>query len=324
MLKGDPDYGLRLGRLILRIFTRQKSRSQEYASLSQYDDPDSPTYDSLELQERHPSAPKKKPKRRRTLPFHRIFTRNVVIVLLSRGLLAMHVGTFQNLWYIFLSTSRAHNRGTDDRVDMFHFTGGLGLPPATLGLAMSILGGVGIAIQLFLYPTLSHKFGTVSCFRFSLLLFPIVYFIAPFLAILPSTTKPPLPAAGVVVWTGILTFLGLHVAARMFAMPSATILVNNCCPHPSVLSTVHGVSQSVASGMRMLGPILGGWGFGLGLKAGIVGAAFWVLMGFSSLGALFGMLAQEGSGHDIVLEGDEDLLEEVEKPKVVRKERRGS
>jgi hypothetical protein len=207
---------------------------------------------------------------------------------------------------------------------MFHFTGGLGLPPATLGLAMSILGGVGIAIQLFLYPTLSHKFGTVSCFRFSLLLFPIVYFIAPFLAILPSTTKPPLPAAGVVVWTGILTFLGLHVAARMFAMPSATILVNNCCPHPSVLSTVHGVSQSVASGMRMLGPLLGGWGFGLGLKAGVVGAAFWALMGFSSLGALFGMLAQEGSGHEIVLEGDEDLIEGGEKAKAVKKERRGS
>jgi hypothetical protein len=320
MLKGDPDWGLKIGGLIKRFVLRQK-RSQDYTALPFDDDPDSPTF---EMEERGPPPKKKKPQRRRTLPFRRIFTRNVVIVLLSRGLLAMHVGTFQNLWYIFLSTSRSHNRGTDDKTDLFHFTGGLGLPPAKIGLAMSILGGIGIAIQIFLYPPLSLKWGTVSCFRFSLILFPLVYFIAPFLAILPSTTLPPLPASGAIVWAGILSFLGIHVFARMFAMPSATILVNNCCPHPSVLSTVHGVSQSVASGMRMMGPIMGGWGFGLGLKAGIVGAAFWVLMCLSSLGALFGMLAEEGSGHEIVLEGDEDLTQQAEKSGVERKERRNS
>lgn len=55
----------------------------------------------------------------------------------------------------------------------------------------------------------------------------------------------------------------------------------------------------------MLGPILGGWGFGLGLEKGVVGAAFWVLMGLSALGTLVGLCAREGSGHEIVLEGDE-------------------
>jgi MFS family permease len=269
------------------------------------DDPDSPGYQSLSMQER--SAPKKKkPKRRRTLPFHRIFTRNVCITLLSRGLLAMHIGTFSNLWYVFLSTPRSHNRRTGDQVDLFHFTGGLALPPAKIGLALSILAGVGITIQLFLYPRISHRFGTVNCFRFSLVIFPLVYFIVPFLAILPSSTPVPLPASGIVIWAGILSFLGLHVFARMFAMPSATILVNNCCPHPSVLSTIHGVAQSVASGMRMAGPMLGGWGFGVGLNAGIVGAAFWVLMCVASSGVLVGMLVQEGTGHEIVLEGDEE------------------
>ena len=47
--------------------------------------------------------------------------------------------------------------------------------------------------------------------------------------------------------------------------------------------------------------------FGLGLNAGIVGMAFWVLMCVSSFGALFGMLAQEGNGHEIVLEGDKEF-----------------
>jgi len=52
--------------------------------------------------------------------------------------------------------------------------------------------------------------------------------------------------------------------------------------------------------------MLGGWGFGVGLNAGIVGAAFWVLMCVASSGVLVGMLVQEGTGHEIVLEGDEE------------------
>lgn len=217
----------------------------------------------------------------------------------------MHIGAFANLWYVFLSTPRAAPHPSDSGNDLFHFTGGLALPPAQIGMAMSILGGLGIVIQLFVYPGLSHALGTVSTFRASLLIFPIVYFITPFLALVPSDAAYPLPASGPWIWLGVLSFLGLHVLARTFAMPSATILVNNCCPHPSVLSTIHGVAQSVSSGMRMLGPILGGLGFGVGLENGVVGAAFWALMGVASLGTLVGLCAREGSGHEVFMEGDE-------------------
>lgn len=311
MLRDSPDWGIRFGRFIKRVFVR-KGLSDEYAPIPLDNDPNSPTFYSLGIGGRGPPPKKKKPQRRRTLPFRRIFTRNVVITLLTRGLLAMHIGTFQNLWYVFLSTPRGHNRLSTEKVDLFHFTGGLALPPNQIGLIMSMLGGIGIFLQIFTYPWSQHKFGTVNCFRASIMLFPIVYFVVPFLAILPSTTKPPLPSAGVVVWTGILCFLGLHVLGRTWAMPSATILVNNCCPHPSVLSTVHGAAQSVASGMRMLGPIAGGALFGMGLEKDIVGLAFWVLMSMSSFGALFGMLAREGTGHEIVLDDDE-IAEEQRK-----------
>lgn len=137
------------------------------------------------------------------------------------------------------------------------------------------------------------------------MLFPLAYLLVPFLAILPSSSKPPEPAAGVIIWMGMVFFLFIHVLARTFAMPSAAILVNNCCPHPSVLSTIHGIAQSVTSGFYMTGPILGGWGFGLGLKAGVIGAPFWVLMLFSLAGGLFGWLVKDGDGHEIVLEGEE-------------------
>ena len=267
MLRDNPDWGIRLGRLIKRFIIRRSS-SKDYAPLPLDDDLPGEAFHAMEMAERSPPIKKKKPKRRRTLPFWRIFTRNVIVCLLSRGLMAMHIGTFQNLWYIFLSTPRSHNRQTNDRLDAFHFTGGLALPPSQIGLIMSILGAIGIALQIIVYPWAQYKFGTVNCFRASIMVFPLVYFLAPFLAILPSTTRPPLPAAGIVVWVGILAFLGLHVLSRTFSMPSAIILVNNCCPHPTVLSTVHGVAQSWALleeggclGLASM-PELSGWRFG--------------------------------------------------------------
>jgi len=215
----------------------------------------------------------------------------------------MHIGTFSNLWYVFLSAERVSNT---HRRSFLHFTGGLALPPPKIGLILSILGTIGITLQLGLYPRLSFKYGTVVTYRASLMLFPVAYFLVPFLVILPSGTRPPHPATGVILWTGVVSFLFIHVLARTFAMPSSAILVNNCCPHPSVLSTIHGVAQSVTAGFRMLGPILGGWGFGLGLKVGVVGVAFWVLMLFSFAGGLFGWLVKDGDGHEIILEGEEE------------------
>jgi MFS family permease len=238
------------------------------------------------------------------LPFRRIFTRNVIITLFSRGVLAMHIGTFGNLWYIYLSTPRA--KDSNASAHGIHFTGGMGLPPNRIGIVLSLIGGIGIFMQLILYPAMSQKFGTTLCYRFSLLLFPVAYFLAPFLVLLPSTTLPPRPASGFLVWGGILFVLFFHVLGRTFAMPSATILVNNCCPHPSVLSSIHGVAQSVSSGMRMLGPVFGGWGFALALQIQVIGFPFWVIMLLSALACVLSLAVREGDGHEIKMEGEEE------------------
>ena len=121
---------------------------------------------------------------------------------------------------------------------------------------------------------------------------------------------------------GILGVLFIHVLARTFAMPSATILVNNCCPHPSVLSSIHGIAQSVSSGMRMLGPIFGGWGFALALQIRTVVLPFWVIMVFSALAVVLSLAIWEGDGHEIKLDGEEEEQEEEpmkdEKPSVMK------
>ncbi|KUI60569.1 hypothetical protein VP1G_07794 [Cytospora mali] len=195
------------------------------------------------------------------LPFRRIFTRNVSLTLMAHSFLSFHVGTFQSLWFVFLSTP-VYNPSAPSAPAQhlpFVFTGGMGLPPAKVGLAMSILGVLGITLQLFVYPALSARLGTVRCLRAFLLFFPVAYLLVPYLSLVPSTSAPPAPKSGPAAWVAIAGVLLCQVVARTFALPNMTILVNNCSPHPSVLGTLHGMAQSFASAARTVGPVLCGF-----------------------------------------------------------------
>ena len=248
------------------------------------------------------------------LLFRRIFTRNVVFTLFANFTLAFHVGTFNSLWFVFLSTPVYDPAKPAEAPDAlprklpFIFTGGLGLQPREVGMAMAILGVLGIGLQLGIYPWLSTRLGTVRSWRLFLLYFPVAYLLVPFLSLVPSTEESPPPSAksGVAVWAAIAGVLAFQVIGRTFALPAQTILVNNCTPHPSVLGTVHGIGQSVSSFARALGPMLCGFLYGLGLAKGVVGAVWWGLSGVAIGGVLTSFLVKEGNGHEIWLEGDVD------------------
>jgi hypothetical protein len=236
----------------------------------------------------------------------------------------MHVGTFNNVWFLFLSTPRfdPQNPSPPGQIQSlpFHFNGGLAMPPVRIGLALSILGVIGIFTQLFLYPRISARLGTERSYRTFLSLFPIAYCLAPYLSLLPSSTPPPQEASGVFVWIGIICVLAVQVMARTFALPAMTILVNNSCPHPSVLGTLHGIAQSISSGMRTIGPAVSGWLYGQGLEWGVVGTAFWGLACVACVGRIAGIFVREGSGHEILLEGEEEEFDDaVHDPKGLRK-----
>ena len=239
------------------------------------------------------------------LPFHQIFTKNVIFTLITVAFFDFHLGSFTNLWSLFLSTPRSTSPAEDVSLP-FTFTGGLGMPAATVGLATSILGMLGMALQLFLYPAVHGALGTLRSFRYSLFLFPIAYLLAPSLAVLPSSTAAPAPAAGALVWAGITLILLLQVTGRTFALPATIILLNNCSPHPSVLGTVHGMGQSVSAAMRTVGPVLAGWWYGTGLEKGVVGLSWWITAGLAGAGCVTTMWVYEGSGHEIYLAGERD------------------
>jgi len=180
------------------------------------------------------------------------------------------------------------------------------MPPQSVGFATSILGIIGMALQFTVYPTINARLGTTKSYQYFLTLFPLAYGFAPYLSLAPSSSPPPAQATGVWVWISIIVVLFLQVTARTFTLPTSIILLNNCSPHPSVLGTIHGIGQSVSSAFRTIGPIFSGSWYGYGLDIGVVGFAWWLIALVSIFGCIASIFVYEGSGHEIILPGEEE------------------
>ncbi|RAR12586.1 MFS general substrate transporter [Stemphylium lycopersici] len=307
LCKHRTDLGLRAGRWIRRKILRQNLVPEGGYKAVPVDD--------LELQQTPTSAHPRdtteydRPRRllRQQLPFRRIWTWNLIATLCAHGILAMHVGTFNGLWTLQLSTPRfdpSHPYPPEFKPHGLFFTGGLAMPPARIGISLAIIGVIGLPLQLFVYPKLSHRLGIAKCYRVFLALFPLMYTIAPFLTLVPSWTAPPNGVTGPWIWIAMTCALSIQVLARTFALPCTAILINNASPHPSVLGTVHGIGQSVSSFMRTLGPILFSWLFGKGLDIGMVGLSWWCVAAVAVGGWVLAQGVREGDGHEILLEGE--------------------
>lgn len=309
--KGQGDMGLRLATKIKGLLFRKSATQNMYLKLQTWDSQGRFGQDE-ENDEELPIAALQQPKEtKRTLPFRRVWTRNVIFTLITEAFFDFQLGAFTNLWTLFLSTPRASVEEAAHRSLPWLFTGGLGMPAATVGVATALLGILGIILQIFLYPPVHARLGTLRGFRWFMPLFPVAYFLAPYLAVLPSTSETPEAASGPIVWIYMVVVQFLSVMARTITLPASIILLNNCSPHPSVLGLVHGLGQSVSAGFRTVGPIVGGWWYGTSLEKGMVGASWWAVAFVSALGCAAAMLIYEGSGHEIFLEGEEDekLLE---------------
>ncbi|EFX03310.1 major facilitator superfamily transporter [Grosmannia clavigera kw1407] len=313
-LRGKPDYGFALRRKIVSLFRRAPTGDISYVQLATEDD----AGESAALLPAASTA--NRPRRARytqRLSFRRMLTKNVTLTLLAQCIFGFHLGAFNSLWFIFLSTpvyDPAKRPGPvggrfylQPRAPFF-FSGGIGLPPAQVGLAMAILGSFGILMQLFLYPTVSGRLGTLRSWRLFLCLFPLTYFLVPYLSLVPGASPSPHAKDGPTIWLAIAAVLLLHVVARTFALPAQTILINNCTPHPSVLGTLHGLAQSTSSLTKTLGPVLCGYLYGFGLNHGIVGAVFWGLSLVAVWGFTASLAVYEGNGHEIWLEGDAEEM----------------
>ncbi|KAJ5466074.1 hypothetical protein N7530_009861 [Penicillium desertorum] len=291
--KGKPGLGAFAKKIFARgVKTVVPPSSSLYTRIPLRDyDEDGPLLDqdrseSYELEEKA-----HKPVRlQRVLPFRKIWTKNVLCTLGAQAFFDFQMGAFNNLWLLFLSTPRydANDPASPAQSLPFAFTGGLGMLPQSVGFATAILGVIATSISS--PSSRSHTS------------------LPPYISLAPSTIPPPGQANGPWVWFWIIIVLFFQVTARTFTLPTSIILLNNCSPHPSVLGTIHGIGQSVSSAFRTIGPIFSGAWYGYGLDIGMVGFAWWLIALVSVFGCLAAIFVYEGSGHEILLPGEEEEI----------------
>jgi hypothetical protein len=286
----EGSFAKRIWKKLLK--SRDSSNNHEYAAIEPEDDEA-----TIMLTPPLQTPPKRKAK----LPFRRIWTRNVLCTMLAHFIIAGHLGTFTNLWAIFLSTPIGKPERQHPPV---HFTGGLGMQPRDVGFAMSVLGAISVILQLVIYPMLNDRFGTLRIWQGALFVFPIVYTLAPFPSLVASENTKGDESA--LVWIAMLFVLLLFVIGRTGVTPATTLLINDCTPHPSVRGTIHTAGTVIGNLSRSLFPIIAFAIFGKGLDIGVVGLGFWCLAGLAVLACVASRWVMEGSnGKEIVLEGEE-------------------
>ncbi|GLA29232.1 hypothetical protein AnigIFM63604_005605 [Aspergillus niger] len=286
------DWGRQLGHRIARALRRTRNKdSKYYQRLNEHPDDESLYIDdntshhhrrSISISSR---SSRPKPKTHQRPKFREIYTRNVLLTLLAQFLLAFHTSAFNAITFTFLPTPRAP---PESHRGWFHFSGGLGLPSSRVGLATAIIGIIGLPLQIFIYPWVQGYLGTLRSFRTFLPFSSLAYALMPFLLLLPR--------AAYIVWPAFTVVIALQVVSRTFALPAAVILVNNSVSDAKVLGTINGVSQSISSAARTLGPFLGGWGLGEGLRENFVGGVWWGLAVEAVLGWVVLWFIWEGKG----------------------------
>ncbi|KAK0263346.1 hypothetical protein LTS09_002538 [Friedmanniomyces endolithicus] len=129
-LRGRMDWGLRVSGWVARRVFRRKTTGTGYEALAVGDgeeEGDIELVGASTLERNKITPPHRPTTTRRKLPFRRIWTPTVCFTLLAHGLLAMHVGSFNSLWFIFLSTPRYTPNSTNND----HNSTTLHLPPTT-------------------------------------------------------------------------------------------------------------------------------------------------------------------------------------------------
>jgi MFS family permease len=272
--ENDRDLFIALGRSILRSALRMvpgRLSKQKYSAVALGDLDDARGLLDEENKPRESGPPPGPPRSKAPV---KVWTRDVICAIISFGLLPLHNSAFMHIFPVFLSNPPADN----SKATMFHFNGGLGLRSPSIGICLAFLGLCGIMLQLFIYPRIQARVGTLGVFRIALFMFPATYIIAPYLSFVPRNGFMYWVCIGLVAWSQIM--------ARTLAIPSTVILLTNSAPAKNVLGRVHGAGNMLSSLARAIGPALGGWVFAGGMEGGQIGAVWWYYLTVVAVSAL--------------------------------------
>ncbi|KAK5998497.1 Major facilitator superfamily multidrug transporter mfsB [Cladobotryum mycophilum] len=225
----------------------------------------------------------------------KIFTRPVIMNIISYGILAFHTMTFDQLFPVFLSTSPPKDRVIELP---FKFVDGFGLETKTIGVIMSIQGLYSLMSNYLIVAPVTRRLGPLRLFRIIAFSYFALYLVTPYLVLLPDNMRMPAIYL-LVIWK--CTF-------STMAYPSNAILLANSAPTKSVLGTINGIAASTASLCRALGPTVSGFLYALGLQTGYSGLAWWFSGIITIAGAYLSSQITEGAQTSVIPEEEEEFL----------------
>jgi MFS family permease len=222
-----------------------------------------------------------------------IWTRQVYRALITFTLLPLHNTTFLHIFPVLSSMPAL----SDQKPNAIFFKGGLGLSSPIIGFYLALFGIAGIILQLFIYPRMHSRIGTLGVFRIASAMFPIAYIVAPYLALIVDHSFAK--------WAGIVVVLFTQVMARTMAIPSSVLLLTEAVPHGKVLGTVHGAGNTVNALASACGPAIGGLLLATGIEIGAVGLVWWTWLFTVSVIALVWSFPLEESPHTLQNDSEE-------------------
>ncbi|KAF2822624.1 MFS general substrate transporter [Ophiobolus disseminans] len=231
-----------------------------------------------------------------------VLTYQTTLNLVVYTILALYTAAYDQLLPVFMHHP---SQSLDDpNVQLpLKFAGGFGIDSRRIGEIFTFFAVSSVIWQFLLFPPIARRLGVLNCLRLAFLIFPVVYFLTPFVTLIPDpTTKQAV----------MVVLLMIRGVAGTFAFPTSTIMLTNSASSLRILGTLNGLATSVSSVGRAAGPALSGGLFTWGVKRGYIIVPFWTLSAIAFLAAVPTFWLVEGKGFGDDPESDEESIEAVE------------
>lgn len=202
----------------------------------------------------------------------KVFSRRVVMLVVSLGLFTYHSMTYDTLLPMFLS-DEVMDKSTNSTGA---FGGGLGLTIQQIGIILSFNGIIALFIQGVIFPWMAHWFGIARLFMIVTIGHPLAYFIVPYLVILPAD----------MVYPGIYLCLAIRNFFSILAYPVLLILLKEASPGPSYLGKINGLAASTGAACRTIASPVGGFLYGVGVQTDFTPLSWWASATVALIGTI--------------------------------------
>jgi MFS family permease len=287
------DWGLALGEKLTRPFHRRKSSRQPRLSFcdAEASAPLLAGGNARDYMSTSTPTSSKNTRDARTSVMHpptmaELFTNQTVINLVSYTFLALHSVAYDQALPVFLNYPVLDRDHADIQLP-FKFAGGFGLSSDKIGSIFTLYGIACGLIQFQLFPWLCARFGVLHCFRVSTMVFPLVYLVTPFTALIADDRNRYIALLLLMLVKGFVVIIGF---------PCTTILLTNSASSLRILGTLNGFATAFSGLGRAIGPAITGSTFTWGVQRGYVIAPWWLLAGIAALGAVPSWFIVEGEG----------------------------